>query len=105
MLQLNISAEQLRLIRDWAEPSVVPFIIWLYRRSVKAMDRTLNKMITDNANRNRDEILAYIDKKFVEHEDSAFARIEALDAGHTALTRSVDELRALVLKYQKDKGQ
>lgn len=104
MLQLNISAEQLRLVRDWVEPSVVPFIIWLYRRSVKAMDRTLNKMVTDNANRNRDEVLAHIDNKFVEHEASAFARIEALDKSHTALAKCVDELRVSV-EDLKRRGQ
>lgn len=104
MLQLNISAEQLRLIRDWVEPSAVPVIIWLYRRSVKAMDRALNKMVTDNANRNRDEVLAHIDNKFVEHEASAFARIEALDRSHTALANGVDELKAAV-ENLKRRGQ
>jgi hypothetical protein len=101
-MQINISAEQVRMIRDWAEPAIVPFLIWLYRRSVKAMDTALNKIITENSNRNRDELIGHIDRKFTEHEHSAFARIAALEDSSTALARSVDELRALVGKYQDE---
>lgn len=98
--QITISAEQVRMIRDWAEPAAVPIIIWLWKRSVKATRTAFNQMITDNVNRGRDELQAHVDKKFLDHEDSAFARIADLEKSNTALARSVNELRTIVLKYQ-----
>jgi hypothetical protein len=101
-MQITISAEQLRLIRDWAEPAVIPFLLWFYKRSVKAVNEKLNAVITDNTNRNRDELIDHIDQKFSDHEGSAFGRLAELERSNTALQQSVAELRRLIVKYQDE---
>lgn len=88
-MQVTITADQIRVIRDFAEPFVIGALVWFAKRTgvlwLGTLEKKLNGIITDNTNRNRDELIEYSDKRFKEHEDKAFAKI-------TAMERRLDEM-------------
>ena len=66
-MQIQISAEAIKQIRVFADPLVVPFLLWIGRRMLKKSRETLHAVITENANRIRTELIAHIDVKLEEH--------------------------------------
>jgi hypothetical protein len=62
-----------------AQYGIFPFMGWLYKRAKLAVFKSLNEMITDNSNRIRDELLVIMDKKFEEHEQNAFCRLDEIN--------------------------
>lgn len=77
-MQIIISAEAIKQIRVWADPLVVPFVLWLGKRTIRKSREALHGVITDNVNRIRAELVAHIDMKILEHsnrDDLQFAAI------------------------------
>lgn len=66
-MQIVITVEQLHTIKEWAEPAVVPILIWIWRRGIRTLRDSLNGIITSNVNRVRDELRAHIDIQLQAH--------------------------------------
>lgn len=87
-MQLTPTEAQLQFIRTWVmEPILVPFLWYAVKRGVAAgvatFQQNLNSMITENSNRIRNELelelKRYMDQKFVNHEVSAFTRLDKIE--------------------------
>jgi septal ring factor EnvC (AmiA/AmiB activator) len=48
-------------------------------------------MLTENANRTRDEVIIHVDKRFAEHETKAFERLDSQDKAAAETAKRVDE--------------
>lgn len=82
LLQINVSADQLRTVRDFAEPFVIGWVAWSVRVWVRTLRERLNDIITINQNRGISDILVHMDQKFQEHQDSSFNRIDSKFEAH-----------------------
>ena len=72
-----ITHDQIQLVKEvsgWAGT-----IAALWRAVISARDK-LHAIMTENVNRVRDDLVVHIDEKFVEHENSAFRRLDEQDA-------------------------
>jgi len=78
-MQITLTADQLRVIRDFAEPIVLSVLVWLVKSWIKSLRERLNEIVTANVNRVKEELVLHIDLKFKEHENSAFERIASLE--------------------------
>jgi hypothetical protein len=82
-VQITFSAEQVEEARKVFEFLIWPAFGWIARHAYKKLVNSINKFITDNVNRIKNEIVdelsGYIDVKFQDHESSAFSRITALE--------------------------
>lgn len=67
-MQILITADQIKALRVYLDPLVVSALIWFAKRSFNAVVHKLNKIVTDNNNRIKEDIIQYIDKKFEAHE-------------------------------------
>ena len=82
-----ITNTQTVAFKDWiVAPVVGAAVLALLQRAITASRNKIHLMMTDNANRTRDEIMAYIDKKFKSHEIAAFERLTAQEE----LTKELD---------------
>ncbi len=80
LAQITFTADQVTWAKDIFQILIVPMALWIFKSSVKKLHDTLNEIITDNTNRNRDELKEYFDKKFSEHEihdDLRFSNLES----------------------------
>jgi hypothetical protein len=76
-MQIMPTSEQMSLIREYVEPFIIPVLAWMYKR----LKTKLNGMITENANRIRDELKTYLDEALKAHEindNKRFDRLELL---------------------------
>ena len=78
-LQITFSAEQVSWARDVFNVLIIPFAGWIVKRWIKRLRDALNDFISENLNRVKQELCFYLDTKFKEHEDNAFARISDLE--------------------------
>lgn len=78
-MQVTFSEDQVKIVKG-----IFDYLIWpsaglifhsVYKRAIKL----LNTIITENVNRIQAELVIHINKKFKEHEDSAFSRITQLE--------------------------
>jgi hypothetical protein len=67
--------------------------LWaILQRAITASRNKLHEIMTDNANRVRDEVVLHIDSRFKEHETSAFKRLDDQDARLRALEKQIGDL-------------
>ncbi len=82
-MQITFTANQVEIARKIFDFLIWPAFGWFARRAYKKLVESINKFITDNVNRIKNEIVdelsGYIDVKFQDHEESAFSRITALE--------------------------
>ena len=82
-----ITDTQTVAFKDWiVAPVVGAAVLALLQRAITASRNKIHLMMTDNANRTRDDIMAYLDKKFKSHELAAFERLTAQEE----LTKELD---------------
>ena len=82
-----ITDTQTIAFKDWiVAPVVGAAVLALLQRAITASRNKIHLMMTDNANRTRDDIMAYLDKKFKSHELAAFERLTAQEE----LTKELD---------------
>jgi hypothetical protein len=90
-VQIQISAEQVEVIRKWVvEPLFIPMLIWGY----KTLKKRVNVLVTENVNRIRDELMIHLDAKIAAHEsvELGFFRQfkKDMDARHQENTEKLD---------------
>lgn len=77
-MQIIPNAEQLKVIREWAEPILLPFLVWAWKTGIRKLRENLNGIITANVNRTRDEILTYVKIHMQQHLDCDREQFDAL---------------------------
>ena len=78
MMQIFPNGDQVRVVREWFGPIILPFLIWAWRKGIARLELKLNEMITANVNRIRDETVAYMRGQFQLHLDCDRAEFDAL---------------------------
>lgn len=107
-MQLVPTAEQWNVIDKVVRYVLFPALGWFFKSLVHNLRDNLNTVVTNNANRIRDDLAthinetitdqeisthAYIDTKFRQHEDSAFSRITALEKSVAVVSRLLNEIK------------
>lgn len=64
-----ITPQQLAFIKDYVAVPSVGAILWaLLKRAIVSSRNALHAIMTENANRTRDELMQHIDDRFAKHE-------------------------------------
>ena len=80
LAQITITSDQISAFKEIISAIGTVASLWaLIHRAITASREKLNAIMTDNANRTRDEIVSHVDAKFKEHEGSAFSRLDTQD--------------------------
>lgn len=69
-MQIIITAEQIKQFRVFADPLIVPLLLWIGKRTIARSRTLLHEVVTDNANRIRTEMIDHFDEKLSEHLES-----------------------------------
>ena len=77
-MQILPTVDQLKWLKDWFGPVIIPVLVWGWRKTIKKLKENLNTIITSNANRVRDETIAYMRGQFKLHLDCDEVQFNAL---------------------------
>jgi hypothetical protein len=66
-MQVLPTSDQLRWVKDWFGPIIIPVLVWVWKHGIKKLKENLNEIITENVNRVRDETIAYMRGQFKLH--------------------------------------
>lgn len=100
LAQITITSGQIAAFKELISAIGTVASLWaITQRAITASRNKLHAIMTDNANRTRDELAAHIDAKFKEHEDSAFSRLDTQDtqvarlsAQQAAMQKQLDQI-------------
>ena len=88
-----ITHDQVQLIKEISGWGGTITALW---RVVISTRNKLHDIVTDNNNRVRDDLVRHMDAKFVEHENSAFKRLDDQDRRLTELETKINEIVEIV---------
>jgi hypothetical protein len=100
-VQVTLSENTVEIARK-----VFEFVVWPAALKLSHYGYLkLRQAQTDNSNRNRDETVKllsiYLDKKFTEHEGSAFKRLDTQDSKVEELSVRLDEVEKVLNEINK----
>jgi len=91
--QITITSVQIAAFKEVLSAIGTVASLWaLLHRAITASREKLNAIMTDNANRTRDDIIEHVDARFKEHEGSAFKRLDSQDERLEALEKQIGDL-------------
>lgn len=89
------------MVKTYVTPVIIGLMTWIIRetvkRSIAKATEIYHQFLTENANRIRDEVIIYVDKKFTEHEKTEVECIKALQN-----TVGILEKLAGIIKEKKE---
>jgi Heat shock factor binding protein 1 len=92
-----ITPTQIGALKDWVVAPTVGAVVWaLIQRGLTSSRNKLHTIMTENANRTRDDLMNHIDAKFQQHENSAFARLDEQDRRLKDLEKQIGDLAAVL---------
>jgi hypothetical protein len=88
-----ITHDQIQFIKELSGWGGTITALWRVAVSTR---KKLNQIMTDNVNRIRDDVVRHMDAKFVEHENSAFKRLDDQDERLRVLESRINEIVAVL---------
>ena len=93
LAQITITSDQISAFKEIISAVGTVASLWaIIHRAITASREKLNAIMTENANRTRNDIIEHVDAKFKEHEGSAFKRLDDQDARLKALEKQIGDL-------------
>lgn len=93
LAQITITSDQIAVFKELISAIGTVASLWaIIHRAITASREKLNAIMTENANRTRNEIIAHVDTRFREHEGSAFKRLDDQDERLKSLERQIADL-------------
>ena len=93
LAQITITSGQISTVKQVLSAIGTVASLWaIMQRAITASRNKLHEIMTENANRTRDEIVMHVDAKFEQHENSAFKRLDDQDARLKSLEKQIGDL-------------
>jgi hypothetical protein len=76
LVQITVSAEEVKLIKDICEPLVLAILTWAAKQSVKHLKLFISQIVISTVQTLKEDLIKTIE----DHENRAFKRIDSVEA-------------------------